>query len=206
MSISYPLALPDDETLIGFRLTAMSVVGYTDNPFTKEIQVQEFQGQRWEVEATLPVMERAEAEAWHTFFLKLNGRKGTFLLGDPLGRTPRGTAGGTPLINGASQTGNSLITDGWSAGATFKAGDYFQLGIGTSSRLFKNLSDVTADGSGNATLDIWPSIWTAYADNTALTITNAKGTFRLSSNEMGVEMSLPFDYNMSFGCVSLPVV
>src|SRR3990167_1057755 len=40
-----------------------------------------------------------------------------------------GTYTGTPLVNGASQTGTSLITDGWtSGGATLNRGDVFTIG------------------------------------------------------------------------------
>src|SRR3990167_1791496 len=43
-----------------------------------------------------------------------------------------GTYAGTPLVNGANQTGTSLITDGWSSGAsTLNRGDVFTIGSGS---------------------------------------------------------------------------
>lgn len=40
-----------------------------------------------------------------------------------------GTYGGTPLVNGANQTGSTLVTDGWSSGAsTLNRGDTFTIG------------------------------------------------------------------------------
>ncbi len=43
-----------------------------------------------------------------------------------------GTYSGTPLVNGANQTGSSLITDGWtSGGATLNKGDTFTIGSGS---------------------------------------------------------------------------
>jgi len=43
-----------------------------------------------------------------------------------------GTYGGTPLVNGANQTGASLITDGWTSGAsTLNVGDVFTIGSGS---------------------------------------------------------------------------
>lgn len=40
-----------------------------------------------------------------------------------------GSYAGTPLVNGASQTGSSLVTDGWSSGAsTLNKGDIFTIG------------------------------------------------------------------------------
>ncbi len=37
-------------------------------------------------------MNREDAEQWVSFLMKLYGQKGTFLLGDPLGGTARGSA------------------------------------------------------------------------------------------------------------------
>lgn len=73
-----------------------------------------------------------------TRFQSENFRSGQFA-GEALGismwyqdqnvaRSTIGTYGGTPLVNGASQTGASLITDGWSSGATtLNRGDIFTI-------------------------------------------------------------------------------
>ena len=137
--------------------------------------------------------------------ISLNGQQGTFLLGDPLGSTVRGVGTGTPLVKGASQTGNSLITDGWTASQTgiLKAGDYFQLGTGSSSKLYKVLADANSDGSGDATFDIWPSINTAVANDSALTIASAKGVFRLASNEMGFDLKQAQFYGIAFSAIGV---
>lgn len=103
-----------------------------------------------------------------------------------------GAHGGTPLTNGAGQTGASLITDGWTASVTglLKAGDIFTLAgiysVNPQSRQstgelqqFVVTADVNSDGSGNATIPISPSIITtgafqtvtaAPADGIALTV------------------------------------
>ena len=38
---------------------------------------------------------------------------------------------------------------------------------------------VNADGSGNASIDIWPGLREAHPNNEAIISTNPKGTFRL---------------------------
>jgi hypothetical protein len=103
-----------------------------------------------------------------------------------------GPLGGTPLVNGASQTGSSLVTDGWTAAAAsrLKKGDVFTIAAvfavnpqnyrsTTQLQQFVVTADVSSDGSGNATIPIYPPIITsgAYqtvdalaADNAALTI------------------------------------
>lgn len=78
----------------------------------------------------------------------------------------------TPLVNGASQTGSTLITDGWASGATtLKAGDVFTIaGVNAVNPLsyadtgelqqFVVLADIS-DTTGAMTISISPSIITS---------------------------------------------
>jgi hypothetical protein len=199
--ISYPLSLPTTSGIMRVRLVANDVVGVSQSPFTAVQQVYRYTGQFWEADITLPPMKRADAEYWISFLLKLNGPFGTFLMGDPNGATPRGIATGTPLVNGAGQTGNELITDGWTTSQTgiLKAGDYIQLGTGATSRLYKVLDDVNSDGSGNATLTVWPDLRSAPADNAAITVSNTKTTFRLNSAQTSWDINEATIYGLTFG-------
>jgi hypothetical protein len=183
------------------RLVANDVVGVSQSPFTAVQQVYRYSGQFWEADITLPPMKRADAEYWISFLLKLNGPFGTFLMGDPNGATARGAATGTPLVNGAGQTGNELVTDGWTTSTTgiLKAGDYIQLGTGATSRLYKVLDDVNSDGSGNATLTLWPDLRSAPADNAAITVSNTKTTFRLNSAQTSWDINEATIYGLTFG-------
>lgn len=138
-----------------------------------------------------------------------------------------GTWGTTPLVNGASQnvtyaaaghsygsTSQSLICDGFTnTTGTAKAGDKFTIaGVYAVNPVSKDTlpllqeftvqADVTADGSGNATITISPAIITsgpfqtvsaAPADNAAIT--------RVSSNYVA---NLAFHKN-AFGLVTLPL-
>lgn len=200
MAITYPLSLPTNKGLAKIRLTANNVVGVSQSPFTAKQQIYKYTGQFWEAEISLPPMKRADAEYWISFLLKLNGSYGTFLLGDPNGGTARGVATGTPLVNGGSQSGNELVTDGWTNSTTgiLKAGDYIQLGSNSSSQLYKVLDDVNSNGSGQATLTVWPDLRTSPADNAAITVSNAKGVFRLSSNAQAWDINEATFYGMTF--------
>ena len=93
-------------------------------------------------------------------------------------KSANGGGGGTPLVNGADQSGTSLVTDGWTASAAnrMKSGDCFTVaGVTT---LFRAVSDVASDGSGNATITITPPIvvGSSPANNAALTIASASLT------------------------------
>lgn len=88
------------------------------------------------------------------------------------------------LVNGANQTGQDLITDGWTISATplFKAGDWVQVGTGATRQLCMVLADVNSNSSGQATLSLFPRIRTAFADNTVITAANPSGVWRLTAN------------------------
>jgi len=91
----------------------------------------------------------------------------------------KGTQTGTPLVNGATQTGASLVTDGWtiSLSPIIKKGDIITInGVyavnpvsrETQSHLqqFVVTADANSDGSGNATIPISPEIITSGAYQT----------------------------------------
>lgn len=183
------------------RFSAHAVVAISQSPFTGQQQVQEYSGKLLQATISVPPMERNDAEEVIAFLLKLNGKRGTFLMGDPTGATPRGIATGTPLVNGAhAAAATSLVTDGWTISQTgiLKAGDYIQLGSGSSSRLYKNLNDVNSDGSGNATLDIWPGLRSAAANNDPIVVSNCKSVWRLASNDMTWDIGEARIYGIEF--------
>lgn len=183
MTISYPLSLPNTN-IAQIRLYAQNNVALSTSVFTYQAQRVQHDGDRWAADVTLPVMTQADAADWHAFITSLRGRYGTFLLGQSAHGTPRGTPGGTPVVNGASQTGYTLVTDGWTVSTTvLKKGDFIQI----ENRLYMITADATTNGSGQVTLDIWPSLRDGGpADNATITYTNAKGTFRLVGNIQAV--------------------
>jgi hypothetical protein len=201
MPISYPLSLPTTAGIMRVRLVANDVVGVSQSPFTAVQQVYRYSGQFWEADITLPPMKRADAEYWISFLLKLNGPFGTFLMGDPNGATARGVATGTPRVNGGGQTGNELVTDGWTTSTTgiLKAGDYIQLGAASTARLYKVLDDVNSDGSGNATLTLWPDLRSAPGDDAVITVSNTKTNFRLNSAQTSWDINEATIYGLTFG-------
>lgn len=94
------------------------------------------------------------------------------------------TSGSTPTVNGANQTGTSLVTQAWAASTDiFKRGDIITLASVNAvnpknrqdtgaSRQFVVTDDVTSDGSGDATLPISPAI-SPSADDPRRTVTQS---------------------------------
>jgi hypothetical protein len=94
-----------------------------------------------------------------------------------------GLNGGSPVINGANQTGSALITNGWTANTTVNQGTVFTIGSGTAvnfihpetkssygvAQQFVVTANCTADAYGNiAVLPISPAIipMTSYPSGT----------------------------------------
>jgi len=208
MAIIFPLTLPTQTGIATVNLHAINAVAISSSPFTYKQQVVAHSGQRWEAEISLPPMKRADAEVWVAFLLSLKGQRGTFLMGDPNCATARGSASttaGTPVVNGADQTGDTLSIDGLpvSVSGYLLAGDYIQLGGGSSATLHKVLTDVDSNAIGQATIDIWPSIRTAPADNSAIVLSSAVGNFRLATNQSDWSINNASFYGITFPAVEV---
>ena len=207
MAISYPLSLPTSIGIAQIEFRATNAVAVSRSPFTYSTQVHAYSGQSWQADVTLPSIRRDLAEEWVAWLISLKGQLGTFYLGDPNAVTPRGSARDTDTIqvSGATSSGNTLAIDSAPASQTgyLKAGDYMQVGSGTSRQLFKVLADVNTNGSGQATVDIWPDVRTTIANNSAVTVENTKGIFRLASNEQGFSINEASFYGISFGAVEV---
>lgn len=96
-----------------------------------------------------------------------------------------GAQGGTPTVNGASQTGSSLVTQAWSNSITgvLKKGDVFTIGSGstgvfavnpqnyrstTQLQQFVVTADCNSSGGGAVTIPIYPPIVTSGAYQTVV--------------------------------------
>jgi len=198
VTITYPLSLPTSPKPAQVQIGSTDVVGVNRSPFSNKREVQDWGGDMWSAKLTWPVLAgRDQAEPLLVMLLALRGRLGTVLIGDPLGATGRGVLTGAPLINGVASAGaRNLAIKGATHSVTgwIKAGDYLQLGSGTSTRLHKALADAASDGSGNLTVDIWPRLRESYADGAAIAVSNCRGTFELGTNQRGWDESSFFRY------------
>jgi hypothetical protein len=181
MAITYPFTLPVSQGFTSVDIRPVSVVGMFASEFTGTQQTYAHPGQFLTASVSFPPMKREDAAGIVAALMSTQGTRGTFYFGDPQWTSPRGIGTGTPLVSGASQTGQDLITDGWTISQTgiMKAGDWVQVGSGSTQQLCMVLADADSDGSGNATLSLFPRIRTAFADNTSLTVSSPTGVWRL---------------------------
>lgn len=152
------------------------------SPFNGSMQTIEMPGAYWAVSLTFRHLTDSQYRTLMAFLARLRGRAGRFYLHDHAHATPAGTATGTPLVNGASQTGNTLVTDGWTAGVTgiLLAGDL----IGYNAQLNMVAADVNSDGSGNASIPLVMPLRTSPANNDPITVSSPTAVFMLDQDSI----------------------
>ena len=191
MAISYPLTLPTHTGVRNIELRTTNAVAYSRSPFTFAGQAHVYPGQMWQADFTLPPMKRVDAEKWIAWLVSLRGQYGTFLAGDSSASSIRGTAT-TVAVTGSAGSNSVTVT----SNGTLLAGDMIQIGTGLDATLHKVLSDL----SGNGTLEIWPALRKART-TAAVTLTNAKGLFRLATNETSWSVNEASFYGLSFSAM-----
>lgn len=143
-----------------------TAVGGSKSPFTGTEQVQDFKGEWWAYDIEMAIVQGRNGQIMSAFLAQLGGRRSTFLFADPSVRNTAIFA--TPLVNGANQTGNALVTDGW-ATTGLKTGDFFSLGVDAATRFYQVTADVTPV-AGAATVQFVPELRSPPVDNSPLTV------------------------------------
>jgi len=191
MAISYPLSTPTTIGIESIELRAVNAVAVSQSPFTYKQQVISHGGQKWEAAVNIPSVHRDKAAEWKAMLVGLKGQVGTFLLGDPDYATPQGTVSSCTLTGSTGDDTVTVVMTG-----TLKAGDYIQLGSGSSAKLHQVLLDQDGDGS----LEIWPSLRSDYTGAT-VTFDSPKGVFRLGTNITSWSINNASAYGISFEAV-----
>jgi hypothetical protein len=169
--------------------------GVFASPLTRAAQTIELPGARWVCEMGLPSMAPARWRAYTAWIAKMRGQSGRVYVTPPhyLGITaPTWTpnpsalradnatvtadssalvnqesrsAWGTPVIDGASQAGDSVRTRGWVNDAqVMAAGDYLSYDTTRGRTLHMVVEDAISDGYGEVSIRVEPPIRTAPAD------------------------------------------
>lgn len=151
-------------------------------------------GHRWLVRASWSQMERDYWAKLQSFLHVQRGQYETFTWVLPVHSVPRGSIGGTPLVNNASGYAvgsTSIVLDGASTSVTnwLRAGD--KLKFGGHAKVYEQTADVNSSGGGAVTLTIWPPLLSAVADNEAVTVTAVPFTLRNADDEFGLALAAP---------------
>jgi hypothetical protein len=129
-----------------------------------------------------------------------------------------GNYGGTPVVNGAGQTGSSIVTNGWTASITglLNVGDIFTMAgvfaVNPQSRQsnrdlmqFTVTSTANSDSGGNSTIGISPSIVTTGAYQNVSNAPANLAAITVSGLANGVYAQNLAFVKDAFGLVSVPI-
>jgi len=146
--------------------------------FSLESQVQDWGGRRWAYDLTLTPVKGDDARRLSVFFDALSGSVGRFLLEDP---SICQEVTGAPVIAGSGQTGSTVEMQGFFPSVrAFQAGDFFSLGTGLDTRLYRVTDDVTANGAGAASVPVVPPLRAPTVDGSAVEALKPKVLLRLA--------------------------
>ncbi len=138
------------------------------SPLTNAVQTSSRKGSLWKASLQFNNLSGDDRKVMQAFLVKLNGQQHRFTLQDH-SHTLRGAGGGTLRVNGATQSGTTLVCDGATASVNnyLRAGDY----ISFNNELHMVVVDANSDASGNVSLSIAPPIRKTPADNTIVDYT-----------------------------------
>nr|BAR35095.1 hypothetical protein [uncultured Mediterranean phage uvMED] len=178
MSLSYPLTFPS-VGICEFALSFRKSIGFTESPFSYAQQVHDFGGAKWEAQITIPPLSQADAQTFQAFLIGLEGRKGTFTMGNPLH---------TSALS-RTATGNKGDTDITFSGSV-PAGTYFSI----ANKLY-----ITTE-TGTTDVNIQPPL-RANASSASVDFTQPLGTWRLSTNDVNWSTGKSRLTEFTFACV-----
>ena len=157
-------------------------------------QFKELSGSRWAGSFTWSNRQGLEARTLKGQLQGLRGQIEDFRITPP-DHEGLGTAVGSGVVNGAIQTGSSIVTDGWGVNQPIllEIGDYFEI----NGELKQVTLRAASDGAGNSTIQFQPPIRKSPADGSAVITTNPKVTMRLTSPFTAHSLSAPVIYAVS---------
>lgn len=193
-------ALPTSPAFADIKITSINPT-LTSRTISGKRQTRQIGGQYWRIYATYPPMTRSEFEPIYGFLMKQRGSFETFTMVPPVVGSTTATGYGTPVINGGSQTGRTVNTDGWtanqSAGNLLKAGNYLK--FANHDKVYVLTDANTSGSSGESTLSIEPALLTSPADGSAITIASVPFTVYLMNSglvEYNVDNTGLFYYDL----------
>ena len=190
---AYPLDMPSSPAFTKSTWSIERAVAVNRSPFTGTQSVYEYDLALWQATLTLPPMKRDQARNWQAFFMKLHGRRGTFLLGDPDAKEPTGLAS-SAAVSGTASIGADQVP--LTINGSLNAGDYIQLGSDSAPKLYMVVNNIAASGN----VDIEPKLKTAITTSTSVTLTSPKGEFRMDDNVLGWDADALQRYGLTFSC------
>lgn len=167
MALSIPSLPPGSTTTVAIQSNALDLKPTFGGPIQRASRL----GDKWTIEVTCRPMNYTQAMTLTAVLVQGSSEKVIFDFPQPglaIGNP------GTPRVNGASQLGNSLIADGFTANYPIRQGQFFSIVIGGIRYLHQARSAVTANASGQVTIPVYPLLRKSPADNDVLEFAQPK--------------------------------
>lgn len=178
--LSYPLAMPAVSGPISVQWERDQVVGISESDFSLHRQHVLHTGERWRVTIAFPLMRREHADEWTSFLLAQDSGNGLLLFGDIFNPMPRGSAAGSPVVDGSNQLGETVSIRGFNnnVAGILLPGDKIQIG----NQLLQVIRTAATNDMGKAVLDIRPRLRApSPVDGDVVITNNPKGLFCLDT-------------------------
>jgi len=180
---------------LNFRNVRPAVV---DHSLSGKRVVRQIGSQYFTFEVVMPPMVYADAMDIFAFLQKQKGSFETFTIQHPTDNRGAGKAETDILVNSAHTVSDSTIAlDGFAASTTgvLKAGDLIKF---AHSKVYMVQADVDSNASGEVVVSIEPSLVSALADNSAVTVNKPSFTVYLTSEEIMYTTDASGLYNIQF--------
>ncbi|HEM6872347.1 hypothetical protein HCH73_21660 [Citrobacter koseri] len=156
------------------------------SPFNGASQTVRFPGTRWVCSLTFNNLSDEKSRRIDSLVAELDGEYGRVKIRD-WGRSGR-TPAGSPLVDGANQTGTELHSKGWTAGmVVLRQGDY----ITVNDELKMVTADVSSASNGTALIPFAPMLRSPPPANAVIEVANPYGIFKLKDNQQGAGNRVP---------------
>lgn len=144
-------------------------------------------GSRFRVDLTYPPMTEIDGRIFVSRLIRAK-REG-LRVEYPLLSVNQGLPG-APKVNGAGQAGFTLAADGFTPGYVGKEGYWLSIERAGQHYLHNVITDFTANGSGVATLNIFPALRIPFLDNDPINLAKPKIEGIVDGDEIGWQLSL----------------
>ncbi|HBC9089262.1 TPA: hypothetical protein KE767_004271 [Citrobacter koseri] len=156
------------------------------SPFNGASQTVRFPGTRWVCSLTFNNLSDEKSRRIDSLVAELDGEYGRVKIRD-WGRSGR-TPAGSPLVDGANQTGTELHSKGWTAGmVVLRQGDY----ITVNDELKMVTADVSSASNGTALIPFAPMLRSSPPANAVIEVASPYGIFKLKDNQQGAGNRVP---------------
>lgn len=180
------------QTVTSLTRTLRAAASYTASPYTFQGQTFDWGGRQWVYEIEIAATA-STARTVSAFLAALGGPAGVFTLADP---TIRNVGAGAVTVSGGGQTGQTLLTAGWTTAP--EIGDFVSLGSGSDARLHQITA--TAGTLPLQTLTLAPPLRSAPTDGESVEAAQPVVSLRMQE---AVPVSVPAvdSYRASFTAV-----